>query len=96
MYNSNFRSKNPVKIRTYKQYSNLLNKMITKAKDRYYNQHFQLYKNNLKETWKLVGSVIKRKVKGQSISPSRIIRHNKVYTNEPEIANQSNQHFIPC
>ena len=81
MYNSHFLSKTPVKIREYK----------TKAKDRYYNQHFQLNKNNLKETWRLIRSVIIRKAKGQSNSPSRIIRNNKVHTSELELANQFNQ-----
>ena len=47
-----FFSKNSMKIKEYKQYSNLLNKMKAKAKDKYYNQCFQLYKENLKETLK--------------------------------------------
>ena len=50
MYRSHFLSQNSMKIKEYKQYSNLLNKMKTKAKDKYYNQYFQLYKENLKET----------------------------------------------
>ena len=66
MYKSHFFSKNPMKA---------------KAKEKYYNQYFQLYKENLKETWKLIGTIIKRKVKVQSNYSSRIIRNNKVYTN---------------
>ena len=38
MYISHFFSKNPVKVKEYKQYSNLLNKMKAKAKEKYYNQ----------------------------------------------------------
>ena len=93
MYKSHFISKNPMKVKDYKHYSNLLNKMKAKAKEKYYNQYFQLYKENLKETWKLIGTIIKRKVKVQSNYSSRIIRNNKVYTNELDIANQFNQHF---
>ena len=93
MYKSHFFSKNPMKVKEYKQYSNLLNKMKATAKEKYYNQYFQLYKENLKETWKLIGTIIKRKVKVQSNYSSRIIRNNKVYTNELDIANQFNQHF---
>ena len=55
-----------MKIKEYKQYSNLLNKMKAKAKNKYSNQYFQLYKENLKETWKLIGTIIKRKAKVQS------------------------------
>ena len=35
--------------------------MKAKAKDKYYNQYFHLYKENLKEIWKLIGTIIKRK-----------------------------------
>ena len=84
MYKSHFFSNNSMKIREYKQYSNLLNIMKAKAKDKYYNQYFQLYKENLKETWKLIGIIIKRKAKVQSDYSSRIIRNSKVYTNELE------------
>ena len=93
MYKSHFCSKNLMKIKEYKQYSNLLNKMKAKAKDKYYNQYFQLCRENLKETWKLIGTIIKRKAKVQSNYSSRIIRNTKVYTNEFDIANQFNQHF---
>ena len=94
IYKSHFCSKNLMKIKEYKQYSNLLNKMKAKAKDKYYNQYFQLYRENLKETWKLIGTIIKRKAKVQSLNySSRIIRNTKVYTNEFDIANQFNQHF---
>ena len=37
MYKSHVFSKNSIKIKEYKQYSNLLNKMKAKAKDKYYN-----------------------------------------------------------
>ena len=67
--------------------------MKAKAKDKYYNQYFQLYKENLKETWRLIGTLIKRKAKVQSNYSSRIIRNSKVYTNELDVANQFNQHF---
>ena len=93
MYKSHFCSKNLMKIKEYKQYSNLLDKMKAKAKDKYYNQYFQLYRENLKETWKLIGTIIKRKAKVQSNYSSRIIRNTKIYTNEFDIANQFNQHF---
>ena len=81
MYKSHFFSKISMKIKEYKQYSNLLNKLKAKAKYKYYNQYFQLYKENLKETWKFIGTIIKRKAKVKSNYSSRIIRNSKVYTN---------------
>ena len=65
-YKSPFFSKNSMKIKEYKQYSNLLNKAKAKAKDKCYNQYFQLSKENLKETWKLIGTIIERKARVQS------------------------------
>lgn len=58
MYKLHFLSKNSRKIKQCKQYYNLLNKIKAKAKDKYYNKYFQLYKENLKETWKLIGAII--------------------------------------
>jgi hypothetical protein len=65
LYKSNFFSKVTEKVQKYKQYSNLLNQLKTKSKNDYYNQHFQLYQNNFKETWKLIGTLIIRKTKSQ-------------------------------
>ena len=47
----------------------------------------------LKATWKLVGTLIKRKTKSQT-TPLRITRNNKIYTNNEDIADQFNKHFI--
>ena len=50
-------------------------------------------KSNLKATWKLIGTLIKRKTESQSI-PLRIDRNNKIYTNNEDIADQFNKHVI--
>ena len=50
-------------------------------------------KSNLKATWKLIGTLIKRKTKSQT-TPLRIARNNKIYTNNDDIADQFNKHFI--
>ena len=34
------------------------------SKKEYYLKHFQMCKDNLKATWKLMGTLIKRKTKG--------------------------------
>ena len=93
LYHTHFLSKDPFKISIYKSYSNALNKLKTKAKNNYYNQQFLQCKNNLKTTWKLIGTLIKRKSKGH-IHPTRIKRNNKMFTNPSDIAEQFNQHFI--
>ena len=50
-------------------------------------------KSNLKATWKLIGTLIKRKTKRQT-TPLRIARNIKIYTNNDDIADQFNKHFI--
>ena len=50
--------------------------------------------NVFKETWKLIGTLIKRMTKGQSNYPSRLIRKNKTCTKQIDIAEQFNHYFI--
>ena len=93
MYRTHFLSNNPVKIAEYKKYANKLNYLKTVSKRVYYCKQFNLHRNNLKVTWKLIGTLIKRKTKGQ-MSPSRIIMNNKTFTNKLDIAEQFNKYFI--
>ena len=76
-----------------KSHSNALNKLKTKARNNYYNQQFLQCKNNLKTTWKLIGTLINRKSKGH-VYPTRIKRNDKMFTNPSDIAEQFNQHFL--
>ena len=85
LYHTHFLSKDPFKISKYKSYSNALNKLKTKAKNNYYNQQFLQCKNNLKTTWKLIGTLINRKSKGH-IYPIRVKRNDKMFTNPSDTA----------
>ena len=49
--------------------------------------------NDLKNTWKLIGTLVKRNNKGQYY-PVKIIRNNKEFTNQSDIAEQFNQYFV--
>ena len=92
MYKTHFLSRNPAKVTEFKKYSNRLNYLYL-SKKAYFCKHFDLCKGNLKATWKLVGTLIKRTAKGQT-SPLRRVRNNKTYTNNDDIADQFNKHFI--
>ena len=94
LYKSFFRSKDLEKVQKYKHYSNLLNHLKTKSKNDYYNKYFRSYQNNLKETWKLIGTLIKRKTKNQSNCSPRLIMNSKLYEKSTDVANQFNHHFI--
>ena len=71
----------------------LINRLKTKVKNGYCSNQFKKSQNNLKQTWKEIGSLIKRKTKKQTI-PTRIIRNGISYENQQDVANQLNHHFI--
>jgi hypothetical protein len=91
-YRTHFHSNNIEKVNQYKRYSNKLNK-IREQKLLLYNTQFAKCKNNLKATWKLIGSIIKRKTKRQ-IRPTKITINNKIYTSKQDVANQLNLYFV--
>jgi hypothetical protein len=93
MFYTHFHSNKISKVSQYKLYANKLNYITMLSKRQYYLNNFDKCKNNLKTTWKLIGILIKRKTKSQPY-PSKLVINNKVYTEEIDIANQFNQHFV--
>ena len=89
MYTTHFLSNDPVKIAEFKTYSNKLNQLKNVSKKTNFCRHFEMCQSNLKATWKLIGTLIKRKTKSQTI-PLRITSN----TNNEDIADQFNKHFI--
>lgn len=92
-YKTHCRSNDPAKIAEYKKYSNKINQLKKISKKTYFCRHFEMCKSNLKATWKLMGTLIKRKTKSQT-TPQKIVRNNKIYTSTEDIADQFNKHFI--
>ena len=93
MYKTHYLSNDPVKIGEFKNYSNRLNYLKNINKKAYFCKKFDLCKNNLKATWNIIGNLIKRKTKEQT-TPQRIVRRNKTYTGNDDIADQFNKHFV--
>ena len=61
LFKTHFLSYNQEKVRKYKVYNNKLNKIKELAKKTYLKTQFDLHKNNLKTTWKLIGMLINKK-----------------------------------
>ena len=61
MYRMHLFSKDLQKIGEYKHYAAILSHHKDKSKTEYYNMQFAKYKDNLKQTWKLIGTLVKRK-----------------------------------
>ena len=77
----------------YKKYANKLNWLKNICKKNYFSQHFDLCKNNLQASWKLIGMLVKHKSKGQT-PVSKIKHNNRAFTDKAEIADQFNKHFV--
>ena len=85
-----------VKQRTYDQtgyniYRRILTNLIRVAKVNYYNSKFEHCKQDIKQTWKLINSVLKPGKKHTSLH--KIIHNNILITDPRHIANSLNLHF---
>ena len=83
------------KVAYFKKYSKIitLNKLKWTCKSSYYKQQYELNKNNLKNTWKLIGTIMNRKPKRHTV-PAKLHYNRKTYTDKHDIVNQFNEYFI--
>ena len=93
MYRTPFLNKDFQKIGEYKHYAAILSHLKNESKTEYYNIQFAKYKDNLKQTWKLIGTLVTRKTKGQAF-PTRITHNNRTFTQEKDIAKLFNNFFV--
>ena len=59
----------------YKKYRNLLPTLMKKNKQAYYDKYFEKSRNNIKNTWKGIKSLISLKIKASSV-PTVLSREN--------------------
>lgn len=77
----------------YKLYKNKLVNILRKTKKDYYNNLLEQHRSNIKETWKVLNSVIKGKVK-KSEYPKYFTNQLKTITNPNDVANEFNNYFV--
>ena len=94
LFKSHFLSNDPRKIEEYKAYKNKLYRVIKAAKKIYLTNQFEMNKENLKVTWKLIGSVINRKKTNSIKTINRLFCNNTFYTDKAAICEQLNSYFI--
>ena len=76
----------------FNTYRNILKKAISKAKRMYYVDVFTQFKNNIKQTWKVIKETLH---KNKFAKLSQIFCHlGKVIENPQDIANAFNTYFI--
>ena len=93
MFKSYFLSRDPEKVNQYKRYNNKLNKLKELAKKNYFIAQFNLYKQNTKATWGLIGMLINMKKKS-TIFTNKLFYKNRCYTVKQDIRDKLNSHFI--
>ena len=92
MFKRKNKTKNPEQEVEYKKYRNRLNKIIHDAEREYYNKLFQENQSNLKNSWKILKTVINKKK--QTTSCSRFKSNGATVTDKDVIANGFNNFFV--
>ncbi len=80
-------------VAKYKNYRNLYNKIVRKAKSLYFEKQLLLNQSNMKKTWQLLRCAINKKTKNAKHNLSCILHDNKLLTQPSEIAKALNLHF---
>ena len=94
LFKTHFLSNDQDKIKEYKLYSNKLNKVKELTKKNYLRTQFDLHKNNLETTWKLIGCLLTGKKSNSQVTTTRLICDNKCYTDKVTIARKLNNYYI--
>ena len=76
----------------FNDYKKTLRRSINEAKQLYYKRTFELYRNDIKQTW----SVIKHTLQKNARCPdsTNFVLNNLMITNLDEIANEFNKYFV--
>ena len=77
----------------YKSYKNKLTGILRFCEKEYYNKKLQLYRNDMKNTWKLLNGVMNRKMKERNFVSHFNYNDKEIY-NKQEIANGFNDFFV--
>ena len=94
LFTTHFLSNDPNKVKEYKKYNNKLNKIKEAAKTNYFKTQFDMFSDNLKATWKLIGTIINRKKAQHGTLIQKLLYNGKCYNDKASICHQLNTHFI--
>ena len=80
------------KIDKYKKYINILNFLIKKTKQTFYQDKFKILSGNLRETWKLLNSLTKRE--SICVQIDSFTENGNKIINKSDIATKFNEYFV--
>ena len=93
LYKRFINNKNESNEKKFKNYRNRLTTVLKFSEKKYYNDLLNLHKGNIKETWKVLNNIIKKK-KGDSNTPKHFIKeNNEKIINGKEISDGFNNFF---
>ena len=93
LYKIFLNNKSPVNENKYKRYRNKVTKLVRKAKKKYYCKTFRESKNDVKQTWNVINSVLR---KSEKSVPSYFTCDSKKVDDPQTIANEFNSYFDNC
>ena len=93
-FRSHYLSNDPRKIKDYKAYNNKLYRVIKASKRNHLTKQLEMNKENMKTTWKLIGTVINRKKSNSRTTINRLFYNDRYYTDKASICEQLNCYFI--
>ena len=94
LFKTHLYSTDPGKVKEYKAYSNKLNRIIHAAKKNYFSKQFELNKERIKNTWKLISKVVSTKKVNTQHTIKKLLHDNRIYLDKQSICDQLNNHFI--
>ncbi|CAH3173499.1 unnamed protein product, partial [Porites evermanni] len=71
-----------------------LNRIMHATKKNYFSKQFELNRENIKCTWKLISKVIRTKKENTQHTIKKLLRDNRIYIDHQSICDQLNSHFI--
>jgi hypothetical protein len=92
MYKQFLKTKCPTLLQKYKTYKNKLTNILRTTEKAYYTEKIGAFKNDIKNTWKILKSIIK-KDNANSSYPNEFIDNNNIKTDKIDIANGFNKFF---
>ena len=91
LYKKYLSNKSPANKAKYNKYSNKLKSVIQNAEKKFYELKFIAAAGNIKQTWKILGQVLKNKQRHNL--PDAFFIDNVLSQNTHEIANKFNEYF---
>ena len=76
----------------FNNYKKILRRSINEAKRQYYSRTFELYKNNIKQTWSVIKNTLQKNVRCPD--STKFVLNNHIIASLDEIANEFNKYFV--